>query len=120
MKLNKQQKHDIFNLGTQPIMNVLYKDIESGRCGLNKWWNFIGLGSDRIGGHYWQRVKKRANILHWTGASKPWIKCTRNPPKRCKFIHKDLWRQYLPKQFNKDNIQNWNDDWNFYDGDFDG
>eukprot|EP01084_Bolivina_argentea_P262329 443573_1 len=48
MKLNKMQKHDIFNLGTQPIMNVLYNHVVWRQCQLEKWWNCIGFGSDKI------------------------------------------------------------------------
>lgn len=78
MKLNKTSNTKIYNLGTQPIVNLLYYKKSTK---MNLKWNVKSLGHNIP-----RRDKmKRAFLLHWSGAHKPWLKDG---------LNKEYWLKY--------------------------
>lgn len=72
------KKNNLFNLGTQPIINLLYYN----KCtNINKKWNITGLGTNEI-----DINKLNAGyILHWSGSKKPWLE---------NGLNKEMWKKY--------------------------
>ncbi|AYV84291.1 MAG: putative galacturonosyltransferase 6-like protein [Hyperionvirus sp.] len=68
MLIHKNSKDPLFNLGTQPILNIIFNDkyYELPGC-----WNYINLGciSDLEKNEDFHKAK----ILHWSGLQKPWL-----------------------------------------------
>ena len=64
---NKNNKNKLYNLGTQPIMNLIYHN----KCtDMDEKWNVRGLGHTKVS----ENKIKNAFILHWNGKYKPWMK----------------------------------------------
>ena len=80
MKQHKNSTNGLFNLGTQPILNIAFADNFQV---LEKAWNTGGLGEPKKKITY--RKINNANILHWTGKLKPWL-----PDGR----YKEIWNKY--------------------------
>lgn len=73
------KKGNLFKLGTQPIINILYY----GKCiDIDKRWNLTGLGSNE----YDANKLAKSYILHWTGEKKPWMK---------NGLNKSIWEKYV-------------------------
>lgn len=67
MKKHKNSKKGLFNLGTQPILNIIfYNNFKK----ISKEWNTTGLGCRKVE----QKLIKIAKGLHWNGPNKPWKK----------------------------------------------
>ena len=75
----KNKKNKLFNLGTQPILNLIYYQ----KCTpIDKKWNLTGLGSSI----YPESKLNNAYILHWSGPHKPWNEDGFN---------KERWEKYI-------------------------
>lgn len=75
----EHKEKSLFSLGTQPIMNLLYYDLNI--INLDCRWNVTGLGTFKIA-----KVKaQNAFILHWTGKLKPWLE---------NGLNKHIWEKY--------------------------
>ncbi len=78
IKLNKTNKTKIYNLGTQPVINLLYYK----KCQpMDDKWNVRGLG------HQFPSKSKMdiAYILLWSGKGKPWLEDG---------LNRDYWLKY--------------------------
>lgn len=81
MQLHRQESKGLFELGTQPLLNlVFYRDYEH----LGREWNVIGLG-DKEPHELDRDLLQRAKLLHWKGPYKPW---------RADGRFKELWQPY--------------------------
>lgn len=65
MKRHKESKQGLFKHGTQPILNMIFKD---NYTELNPLWNVTGLGHNN---NISKDILDNAYILHWTGKNKP-------------------------------------------------
>jgi len=78
MKKHKKSKKGLFELGTQPILNIIF--VNNFQI-LDKTWNTRGLGCQKVK----SEIINRAKIIHWSGPDKPWLKKGR---------YKNLWEKY--------------------------
>tara|TARA_Y100000590_G_scaffold14063_2_gene16883 strand:- start:4265 stop:5167 length:903 start_codon:yes stop_codon:yes gene_type:complete len=78
MKQHKNSKNGLFNLGTQPILNIAF--VNNFQI-LDKSWNTGGLGYKNVSND----LISKAKILHWTGKEKPWLPNGR---------YKQIWEKY--------------------------
>ena len=99
VKLNYEHNGELWTLGTQPILNLLYVHHRIGR--LSRMWNIKNLGfDDKVS----VNMLRRANLLHWNGERKPWTKDGIAKYKR-------IWLDHVPQGMNRETIANWSDSW---------
>lgn len=78
MKTHKKSKVGLFDLGTQPILNIVFTNNFQI---LENTWNTGGLGYKKLN----PDKINNAKILHWTGSQKPWLPNGR---------YKEIWNKY--------------------------
>ena len=78
MKAHKKSKNGLFELGTQPILNIAFANNFQV---LEISWNTGGLGYKKVS----LDEINNAKILHWTGKKKPWLSNGR---------YKEIWNKY--------------------------